>query len=113
MQAIRVHQFGGPEECRLEEVERPRPGPGQVLVRLQAVGVNPVDTYLRAGIYPRLPSLPYTPGRDGAGVVETVLEEGSLWPGQSVYVAGSITGTYAQFCLAHREQVFPLPPGVG
>jgi len=49
MKAIRVHEFGNPEVLRLEEVPTPRPGPGQVLVRMQAIGVNPVETYIRAG----------------------------------------------------------------
>ena len=68
MKAIRVHEFGGPEVLRVEELPTPQPGPGQVLVKLHAVGVNPVETYIRAGKYPRLPKLPYTPGNDGAGV---------------------------------------------
>ncbi len=72
MKAIRVKEFGGPEVLRLEEVPDPQPGPGQVVVRIKAAGVNPVDTYIRAGIYPRKPPLPYTPGTDGAGMVESV-----------------------------------------
>jgi NADPH:quinone reductase len=70
MKAIRVCQFGDPEVLRLEEVPKPQPGAGQVLVRMHAIGVNPVETYIRAGTYARLPVLPYTPGNDGAGVVE-------------------------------------------
>lgn len=70
MKAIRIHEFGGPEVLRLEEVPQPRPAPGQVLVRMHAIGVNPVDTYIRSGTYPQRPALPYTPGNDGAGVVE-------------------------------------------
>ena len=70
MKAIRVHEFGGPEVLQLEELPTPQPGPGQVLVKLHAVGVNPVETYIRAGKYSRLPKLPYTPGNDGAGVIE-------------------------------------------
>ncbi|MGB7572488.1 MAG: alcohol dehydrogenase catalytic domain-containing protein, partial [Thermodesulfobacteriota bacterium] len=69
MKAIRVHEFGEPEVMRLEEVEDPRCGPGQVLVRIQAVGVNPVDTYIRAGLHPIRPTLPYPPGRDAAGTI--------------------------------------------
>src|SRR5437879_2128026 len=63
MKAIRVHEFGGPEVLRLEEAPTPRAGPGQVLVRMHAIGVNPVETYIRAGNYARLPALPYTPDR--------------------------------------------------
>ena len=58
MKAIRVHRFGGPEVLRLEEVPNPKPGPGQVVVGVKAIGVNPADTYIRAGTYPRKPSLP-------------------------------------------------------
>ena len=72
MKAIRVKEFGGPEVLRLEEVPTLQPGPGQVLVRMHAIGINPVETYIRAGTYARLPELPYTPGNDGAGVVEKV-----------------------------------------
>ena len=68
MKAIRVKEFGGPEVLRLEEVPTLRPGPDQVLVRMHAIGINPVETYIRAGTYARLPELPYTPGTDGAGV---------------------------------------------
>jgi NADPH:quinone reductase-like Zn-dependent oxidoreductase len=80
MKAIRVEQFGEPEVMKLLEVPQPKPGPGQVLVRIHAVGVNPVETYIRAGTYARKPALPFTPGNDGAGVIEDV---GPLLPGES------------------------------
>ena len=70
MKAIRISEYGGPAVLRLEEVPAPQPGPGQVVVRNHAVGVNPVDTYLRANVDNRGPKLPYTPGSDSAGVVE-------------------------------------------
>ncbi len=69
MKAIRVHQFGGPEVLKLEEIPTPKPETGQVLVRVRAVGVNPYDTYMRAGTYAIKPPLPYTPGSDAAGTV--------------------------------------------
>ena len=72
MKAIVVREFGPPEVMKLEEVPTLSPGPGQVLVRVKAVGVNPVETYIRAGTYARKPNLPYTPGTDVAGVVEAV-----------------------------------------
>ena len=75
MKAIRVHEFGGPDVLKLEEVATPRPSAGQVLVRIHAAGVNPYNTYMRAGTYAVKPSLPYTPGSDGAGTVEAVGEE--------------------------------------
>ena len=74
MKAIRVHEFGGPEVLKLEEVATPKPSAGEVLVRIHAAGVNPYDTYMRAGTYAVKPALPYTPGSDGAGVVEAVGE---------------------------------------
>ena len=74
MKAIRVHEFGGPEVLKLEEVATPKPSAGEVLVRIHAAGVNPYDTYMRAGTYAVKPPLPFTPGSDGAGVVEAVGE---------------------------------------
>jgi NADPH2:quinone reductase len=66
-----VRTFGGPEVLELEEANAPRPGAGEVLVRVRAVGVNPYDTYMRAGASgARNPPLPFTPGSDGAGTVE-------------------------------------------
>ena len=101
MRAIRVHEFGGPEVLRLEQVATPEPVTGEVLVRIQAAGVNPYETYVRAGAYIDLPGLPYTPGSDGAGVIEP--------DGRRVYVSGSLSGTYAEFALCRTDQVHPLP----
>ena len=113
MKAIRVTAFGGPEVLRLEEVPTPKPGPGEVLVRIHATGVNPVETYIRAGTYARLPELPYTPGNDGAGVVEQVgADVTEFKAGDRVYIAGTLTGTYAEFALCKKEQVHPLPANV-
>src|SRR5713101_399425 len=114
MKAIRVHEFGGPEVLRLEEVPKPQPGPGEVLIRMHAIGVNPVETYIRAGTYARLPALPYTPGNDGAGVVEQIGDSVTEFkPGDRVYTGGSLTGsTYAEFVLCKTPQVHPLPANV-
>jgi len=113
MKAIRVTAFGGPEVLRLEEVPTPQPGRGEVLVRIHATGVNPVETYIRAGTYARLPALPYTPGNDAAGVVEEVGADASEFKtGDRVYTSGSVTGTYAEFALCKKEQVHPLPANV-
>jgi NADPH:quinone reductase len=113
MKAIRVTAFGGPEVLRLEEVPTPKPGPGEVFVRIHAAGVNPVETYIRAGTYARLPELPYTPGNDGAGVVEQVdADVTEFKAGDRVYIAGTLTGTYAEFALCKKEQVHPLPANV-
>ncbi|MBI3928898.1 MAG: NADPH:quinone reductase [Armatimonadetes bacterium] len=113
MKAIRVSRFGEPDVLVLEDCADPVPGPGQVLVRLSAIGVNPVDTYIRSGTYGERP-LPYTPGTDGAGVVEAVGSEVSHpVPGDRVYAAGSVTGTYAELALCQASQVHPLPDNVG
>jgi NADPH2:quinone reductase len=110
MKAILVHEFGGPEVLKLEEVPTPKPGAGQVLVRIQAAGVNPYDTYMRAGAYAVKPPLPYTPGSDGAGVIEAVGEGiKGVKPGDRVYTARTVSGAYAQYALALEEQVHKLP----
>ncbi len=109
MKAIRVHEFGGPEVLRLEEVPDPKPGRGEVLVRIKAVGVNPVDTYIRSGQYAIKPQLPYTPGSDAAGDVEAVGDGiTNIRPGDRVYVYRSITGAYAEKTLCTESQVHPL-----
>jgi NADPH:quinone reductase len=113
MKAVRVHEFGPPEVMKLEEVPDPQVQAGHIVVRLHAVGVNPVDTYIRAGIYPTKPPLPYTPGMDGAGVVEAVGEGVQRFHvGDQVYLAGSATGTYAEKALCLEAHVHPLPEGV-
>ena len=127
MRAIRVHAFGGPEELRLEEVADPGPpAAGEVLVRIHAAGVNPFETYVRTGQYARLPELPYTPGVDGAGVVEAVGPGPTPRPaaagqtggaarspaprvGDRVYTSASVTGTYAELALCPAAEVHPLP----
>jgi NADPH2:quinone reductase len=113
MKAIRVHEFGGPEVLRLEEVGNPTPGPKQMVVRIHAAGVNPVESYIRSGTYPFKPAFPYTPGADGAGTVESVGKETMRCaPGDRVYLAGSLTGTYAEKALCDEQTVFPLPAHV-
>jgi NADPH2:quinone reductase len=108
MRTIIVRSFGGPEVMRVEETTIPVPGPEQVLVRLHAAGVNPVDTYIRSGNYGRLPTLPYTPGMDGAGVV-VASKSPSVRVDDRVYVGRSLTGTYAQYALCHASHVHALP----
>jgi NADPH:quinone reductase len=108
MKAIRIHTFGEPEVMQLEEVPDPQPGPGQVVVRVHAVGVNPVETYIRSGIYPKPPT-PYTPGNDAAGVIEAIGPEvNQVAVGDRVYITGSISGTYAEKALCLAARVHPL-----
>lgn len=110
MKAIRVHQFGGPEVLKMEEVPTPQAGPGQVLVRVQAAGVNPVETYIRAGTYPTLPPLPFIPGKDCAGIVEQVGDGvRQVKAGDRVYTSNSMSGVYAEYTLCHEEDVHLLP----
>ncbi len=113
MKAIRVHEFGGPEVLKLEEIPTPKPDAGQVLLRVRAIGVNPYDTYMRAGTYAIKPPLPYTPGSDAAGTIEAV---GSgvtkVKPGDRVYTAKTVTGAYAEYALAMEGQVHRLPDNV-
>ena len=141
--AISVTEFGGPEVLRVRRVPTPDLVPGQVLVRVHAAGVNPVETYKRAGTYAALPDLPWTPGKDGAGVVVKICSRGKdesegstvssrtasasdrsgsmesassvsserAWPrvGARVWLSGSLTGTYAQYCVCTLDQIHPLP----
>jgi len=113
MKAVRVHEFGGPEVLRVEEIADPKPQPGEVLIRVNAAGVNPYDAYMRSGAYGAgNPALPFTPGSDAAGIVESVGADVDLKPGDRVYTTGTITGAYAQLTLCKRSQVHLLPSGV-
>jgi NADPH2:quinone reductase len=98
---------------KVEDIETPRPAAGQVLVRIHAAGVNPVDTYLRTGIHAHAPKLPYTPGSDGAGVVESIGDGTTKFQaGDRVYTAGTLTGTYSEFALCSESQLGLLPSNV-
>jgi NADPH2:quinone reductase len=115
MKAIVVREFGGPEVLRLEELSDPRPGSGQVLIDVRAAGVNPFDTYMRAGTYGarnRVP--PFTPGSDATGTIES-LGSGvaGLKAGDRVFTSGTVTGAYAQLAVCASEQVHPLPANLG
>jgi NADPH2:quinone reductase len=109
MKAVRVHQFGEPDVLRLEDVPDPTPGPGQVVVRARAVGVNPVETYIRAGRYgPR--AFPFTPGSDCAGEIEAVGDGVTAWrAGDRVYSVASLIGAYAEKSLCDAGKIFRLP----
>ncbi len=110
MKAIQVHRFGGPEVLELHEIPTPKPGPGQVLVRVHAAGVNPYDTYMRNGTYAIKPQLPYTPGSDAAGTVEAIGEGvKKVKAGDRVYTGVTVTGTYAEYALVLESRVYLLP----
>lgn len=113
MKAIRVYKFGEPEVMQLEDIDKLQPAANQVLVRVKAVGVNPVDTYIRAGIYPLKPQLPFTPGLDAAGAVEAIgAEVRHRKIGERVYIFGSDTGSYAEQVLCQESQVYRLPENI-
>jgi NADPH2:quinone reductase len=118
MKAIRVHEYGGPAMLKLEEIPDPKPGPGELLVRVKAAGVNPVDAYIHTGTYARKPPLPYTPGQDGAGEVEAVgADVAGFKTGDRVYIAGigntvAGVGTYAELAICAPSQLYRLPARV-
>jgi NADPH2:quinone reductase len=110
--AIRMHKTGGPEVLLWEECDPGSPGPGEVLLRHEAVGLNFIDVYHRTGLYP-LPALPATPGMEGAGVVEAVGEgvtEVSI--GDRVAYAGLPPGAYAEVRLIPAHRLVKLPEGI-
>jgi len=114
MNAIRAHAFGGPDVLQLDELPEPSPGPGQVRVRLHAAGVNPFDTYMLSGTYAIKPPLPYSPGADGAGVVDAVGDGvTAVRAGDRVYTGGTADhkayGAYRQVVICQTGQVHPLP----
>ncbi len=115
VRAVVVREFGGPDRMGVEERPTPQPGPDEVLVRIRAAGVNPVDTYVRTGTYWHKPMLPYTPGFDGAGEVETTgTHVKDFKPGDRVYIANDNVsmagaGTYAEYAVCSLAQLHRLP----
>ncbi len=109
VKAVRMYETGGPEVLRWEDVDPGRPGSGEVLVRHEAVGLNFIDVYHRTGLYP-LPSLPATPGLEGAGVVEAVGPDVPRFQvGDRVAYAGLPPGAYAQTRIIPAHRLVPLP----
>ncbi len=108
---VRVHQTGGPEVLKFEQVEVGAPGPGQALIRQTAVGLNYIDVYFRSGLYPA-PSLPFVAGQEGAGVVEAVGDGVSeVRVGQRVAYAGPL-GAYAERRLIPADRLVVVPDGI-
>jgi len=118
MQAVQVRKFGGPEVLEYSETERPQPGPGEVLIRVAAAGVNFGDLRARAGEYARLPPLPLIPGFEASGVIVAVgpgaqacaHDPALLKPGTPI-VAGHAEGGYAEFARIPADSIFALPEG--
>ncbi|PVD22252.1 hypothetical protein C0Q70_18060 [Pomacea canaliculata] len=101
MKAIRVHEWGGPEVLKLENVPIPIPKDTEVLIKVKASGVNPVDTYIRNGTYARKPNLPYIPGSDAAGIVEAVGEKVTKFKkGDRAYSVRSVSGAYSEYAVS-------------
>jgi len=113
MKAIRVQKFGEPDVLQVADVPDLTPGAGQIVVKIHAAGINPVETYIRSGKYAKLPELPYTPGTDGAGVIAEIGSDVTGWKvGDRVYLAGSVSGTYAEQALCEPAHLHPLPENV-
>jgi NADPH2:quinone reductase len=110
--AIRIHAYGGPDKLVYEDVEVGQPGPGQVLLRQAAMGINFIDTYHRSGAYP-VAALPAVLGQEAAGVVEAVGEGVTgLRPGDRVAYGSGAPGAYAERRLAPASAMIPLPAGI-
>ncbi len=110
--AIRIHEHGGPEVLRWEDVQIPSPAPGDVHIKQTAVGLNFIDIYHRSGLYP-LPGLPATPGMEGAGIVVATGEGvAEFTPGDRVAYAGLPPGAYAQERLIPAHRLLKLPDAI-
>jgi NADPH2:quinone reductase len=109
---VRAHEVGGPEVLRFEDVEVGSPDPGQALIRQTAVGLNFIDVYFRSGMYPP-PQLPFTPGLEGAGVIEAVGDGvREVQVGQRIAYAAPPIGAYAERRLMAADRLVALPDGV-
>jgi NADPH2:quinone reductase len=110
MKAIQIHQTGGPEVLTLADLPIPQPGPGQVLIRVEAAGVNFIEIYFRKGAYKA--ALPLTPGTEAAGTVE------ELGPGVTGFAAGdavasvAVLGSYAEYALVQAAALVKIPDGL-
>jgi NADPH:quinone reductase len=113
MKAIVVREFGPPDVMKLEDAPVPDAREFQVLVKIEAVGVNPVETYFRSGNHAHAPKVPFTPGKDASGIVDKIGSGVTKFKtGDRVYTAGSITGTYAEYSLCDEDHLGRLPDNV-
>jgi NADPH2:quinone reductase len=110
MKAIEVKAFGNVDMLQLVDRKSPQPGVGEVVIGVKAIGVNPVETYIRAGTYPSLPALPYIPGGNVAGIIESCGSDVGDWQvGDRVYSSATVSGGYCEKCLCTVNQIFCLP----
>ncbi|CAF0921924.1 unnamed protein product [Didymodactylos carnosus] len=114
MRAILIKEFGDASVCKLvKDVSIPEIQSKELLIRVHAAGVNPVDTYIRSGTYSRRPNLPYIPGLDSGGVVEKVGQDvKNFKAGDRVFTVNTVTGSYADYCVARSDFTFHLPANV-
>ena len=110
MKAVRIHQFGGPEVLQYEEVPTPAPGPGEVLVKLAAAGLNYSDVHQRTGHFPS--KLPYTMGREGSGTVAALGPEVTNFKAGEPVAYTGIPGAYAEYALVPAERLVRMPAGL-
>ncbi|MCP9495380.1 MAG: NADPH:quinone reductase [Pyrinomonadaceae bacterium MAG19_C2-C3] len=109
MKAIRIYEHGEPDVMRYEDVAEPAPGAGEVMVQIAAVGVNPVETYIRAGLHTKRET-PFILGTDAAGIVSAKgAEVAGFEIGERVYTSGSVSGTYAEYAVCRVRDVHKLP----
>ncbi len=108
MKAIRIHEFGGLEALRCDEIPKPEPGPGEVLVKIAAAGVNFIDIYHRTGLYPL--SLPITLGLEAAGVVEAVGPGVTEFKPADHVAFSNQQGAYAEYTVVPAAKLVPVPP---
>ncbi len=109
--AIRMHATGGPEVLRWEQIPKPEPAPGELLIRQEAIGLNYIDVYFRTGLY-KLPHLPAVIGQEGAGVIEAIGSDVSGFaPGDRIAYAGAL-GAYATHRVIHASQAIRLPQDI-
>ncbi|MGH7729041.1 MAG: quinone oxidoreductase family protein [Vulcanimicrobiaceae bacterium] len=111
MNAIRIAATGGPEVLQLRDLPIPEPKAGEVLVRIEAAGVNFIDVYERTGLYPPA-RLPFVPGREGAGLVERVGEGVTDFTAGARVAFAMVEGAYAEFASIPAARLVPVPPGV-
>ncbi len=110
MKAIRVHEFGGPEVLKYEDLPVPEPSAGEARVKIEAIGLNYIDIYQRTGIYPM--ELPFTLGREAAGVVDAVgADVTEVKKGDRVAYA-MVPGSYSEYAVLPAKRLVPLPKGL-
>lgn len=110
MRAIRIHEIGGPEVMRLETLPDPTPGPGEAVVRVEAIGLNFIEVYFRTGLYKA--ALPFTPGTEGSGTVVAIGDGVSAVKVGDRVASTNLAGSYAELALARVDRLTPIPDGI-